>query len=61
MAAVSTASCGTKTALAAIPCRYQGAPISIMNKSDIQAVTDLCAAFITESDVIIDGIIDKTN
>lgn len=57
--AVSSAS--VVTAAAAIPCRYMNAPMNMANKKDMDALAQLCRLFIQESDVIIDGIAQKTD
>lgn len=59
--AVNVASFGAVSATVGIPCRYSRTPASYMNKNDIKAVSDLCAAFVRESGVIIDGIVKKIN
>lgn len=59
--AVTAASEGTVAASIAIPCRYAHTPASYMNKDDIKAAEEICAAFLRESDVIVNGIIEETN
>lgn len=59
--AVQSAASGAVTASVAITCRYSHAPVSYMNKKDIDAVTELVKAFIKESDVVTDGIIKDIN
>ena len=53
--------CGTVTAAAGVPCRYLNSPVNIVNKKDMNYLTQLCRLFIQESDVIIDGITQKTD
>lgn len=57
--AAAQASDAAVTGVVGIPCRYSHTPVSIMNKKDIEAAAELCAAFVRESDVIIDGITEK--
>lgn len=59
--AVNAASYGAVTASVGIACRYSHTPVSYMNKNDINAVCDICKAFVKESDVIIDGFIKETD
>lgn len=59
--AVTASGRGAVTASVAIPCRYYRTPVAYMNKNDIKAIEQLCVAFVKESDVIIDGIIEKIN
>lgn len=59
--AVTAASYGACVATVAIPCRYSHTPVVYMNKNDIKAVAELCSAFVRESDVVINGIIEKTD
>ena len=58
---VSFASYGAVTATVGIACRYSHTPVSYMKKEDINAVSDVCCAFVKESDVVIDGFIKKTD
>lgn len=46
--AAGTASDGTVTSVIGIPCRYSHTPVGMMNKSDLSAVSALCAAFVKE-------------
>lgn len=57
----AAADTGTVTAEVAIPCRYIGSPINIINKKDMDSLIQLCRMFITESDVIADGITQKAD
>lgn len=57
--AVSTAAGGTVCACVGIPCRYADTPVSMMNIKDIDAASRVCAAFVKESDVIINEIAQK--
>ncbi len=59
--AVSAAARGAVVACVGIPCRYSHTPVCFMDKNDINSVTALCKAVIKESDVIIDGIIEKAD
>lgn len=59
--AVIAAADGAVTATIAIPCRYSHTPVSYMNKSDIDSISRLFKLFAEESDVIINGIIEKTD
>ena len=59
--AVVAASYGATVATVSVPCRYSHSPVCYMNKNDIMAVSKICAAFIRESDVVINGITKKTN
>ena len=59
--AVNVASYGAVTATVGIACRYSHTPVSYMNKNDINSVSDICRAFVKESDVIIDGYIKETD
>ncbi len=59
--AVISASYGVTVATVSIPCRYSHTPVSYMNKNDIYAVSNICEAFVKESDVIIDGITKRAN
>lgn len=54
--AVQTASDGAKVVTVALPGKYLNTPVSVMNENDIYAVSDLCSAFVRESDVILNGI-----
>ena len=58
---VSVASYGAVTATVGIACRYSHTPVSYMKKEDINAVSDVCCAFVKESDVVIDGFIKETD
>lgn len=58
---VLAAGTGAVVASVAIACRYYRTPVEYMNKNDIDAVTELCRAFIKESDVVINGIIKDIN
>ena len=53
--ALQTAADGVKTVTVGLPGRYLNTPVSVMNKNDIDAVWQLCSAFVKESDVIING------
>lgn len=59
--AVVSASYGATVGTVSIPCRYSHSPVSYMNKNDINAVSEICTAFIRESDVIINGITKKAD
>lgn len=59
--AVMAAGEGAICASIGIPCRYSHTPVSYMNKSDIEAVCDVCKLFVKESDVITDGIIKEAD
>ena len=59
--AVAIASYGAAIATASLPVRYSHTPVSYVNKDDIDALGELCRAFIKESDVVINGIIKKTD
>jgi endoglucanase len=54
--AVQTASAGAKVVTVSLPGKYLNTPVSVMNENDINAVSDLCSAFVKESDVILNGI-----
>ena len=58
---VNSASYGAVTATVGIACRYSHTPVSYMRKDDINEVSNLCRAFVKESDVIIDGFIKETD
>lgn len=58
---VITAAKGCTASCIALACRYSHTPVSFMNKNDINAVSELCAAFVKESDVIINEITKKTD
>lgn len=57
----AASSAGTVMAAAALPCRYINSPINMANKNDVNALAQLCRLFIQESDVIINGITQKTD
>ncbi len=59
--AVNAASYGAVTATIGIACRYSHTPVSYMRKDDINEVSNLCRAFVKESDVIINGFIKETD
>ena len=59
--AVTASARGAVAACVGIPCRYARTPVNIMNVNDIDAASKLCRAVVTESDVIINGIAQKTN
>ena len=58
--AVAVASGGAVVATVGIPCRYAHTPVAVMDRDDIDAVSGICKIFVKESDVIIDGFIEKT-
>ncbi len=59
--AVAVASDGAVVATVGIPTRYSHTPVCMMNMKDISSVSSICEAFVRESDVVINGFIEKTN
>lgn len=59
--AIETSAAGCVTATVALPCRYLRTPVGMMSKKDINAACDMVRAFMRESEVIVNGIIEETD